>query len=317
MAVLAASKIDRCVERKCPAGEITLPALGSSPALSLRLPPTTVSSSHHMSYAHGPCCQGVVSSTGSCEGPGARLNTWVQVACRQDGTWDNTTRPPSFIYPDNQLGTCDPAASCCPNELLQYAPTAAATATANWQSFQSLSQAQWLPEIGQLMAVSVAVAGGPLRPLFAAHGLADYLYSSSYVLDSTLSETDSDRSFGRSAAAFARVACRQFGFTNAPVVTTCGALAKAAAAANETSAAALATVISQACTSPADKGSDEMLYGKEKCAAGPFAVHMATDRPGGRNYNDDYRDWLCARPTDGVSNHDSPQTHAAAAEGAT
>ena len=277
---MAESKLDSCVEMKCPAGELRLPAIGKSPAMSLRLPPTKVSSSTR-SFARVPCCQGVISSTGSCEGPDARLSTWVPVQCGSDGTWANTTRKEgNTVSPDILIGSCNPHNSCCPDDLLQYAQTDAPTATAAWRSFQSLIQAQWLPVSGQLMAISVAVAGGPLKPVFAAHNVLTEGTSKGYVLDSTLSETDSDTARGRSAAAFARVACRQFGFKSAPVVTTCRALAKAAAAANDTSNAAwaLSTAISQVCQLPAEKKS---RGAEQKCAAAPFAVHMYTDRQGG------------------------------------
>ena len=221
---------------------------------------------------------------GSCQ-DNRWLATIVEVRC-SDAQWKS---PPSSG--SQTIGGCDAQSRCCPSSLVRVRASSAlgSDAATAWQRLQSLPQADWLPQSGVLTGVSVSVANADWRNIVASQSPG--VSNKKYVLDSTMESNtfSSDRtmtpevaSSGRSAGAFARVACHQLEFRYAALVTTCGALRKAATAVTATNvsmAKRLIEVTSAVCP-PADLTlSGELRQKNEMCDAAPFIIYPVDDQP--------------------------------------
>jgi hypothetical protein len=232
--VLADETAGQCTDIRCSA-KMSWPALPDGTAAYNMTMPSAIKRD---GIIHVPCCEGAPTSTGSCEDGTGRMGYRIPVRCVGDGVWEiaETGNHRSAV-----VGSCNMLTRCCESSrLIGYDSTRPAKAAELWQQFQSLAPARWLPQRGALMEVKLSVAGGDSTAMFAAPPVATP--HRSYVLDSNLPEDFSsfgadgtglpeEVSNGRAAAAFARVACRQFGFRSAPLVTTCGSLLKAQLAA--------------------------------------------------------------------------------------
>jgi hypothetical protein len=221
---------------------------------------------------------------GSCQ-DNRWLATIVEVRC-SDAQWKSPPSSGSQI-----IGGCDAQSRCCPSSLVRVRASSAlgSDAATAWQRLQSLPQADWLPQSGVLTGVSVSVANADWRNIVASQSPG--VSNKKYVLDSTMESNtfSSDRtmtpevaSSGRSAGAFARVACHQLGFRYAALVTTCGALRKAATAATATNismAKRLTEVTSAVCPPAVSSLSGKLRQKNDMCNAAPFMLYPKHDRP--------------------------------------
>ena len=223
--------VGNCTRHQCEATEYSFKSLTprGQTMVTVRVPQTDYGISVQV-----PVCERFT-GTGSCvdeTGDGG----WTAMECGSFGGWRHSVQ-------DVEAGNYVSASSIEATGLSHSTQVAGSLYSSFVRgvstALRSPPGASWaLPSTGVFAAIAVTLAGGEQRHVFSTRfGPMDRSHPDTEAVFDTVAAAANttlggifSRSVGRSAAAFARVACKELGYEAAPVVTNCQGLVQLLAA---------------------------------------------------------------------------------------